>query len=76
MIPRQFLPGDDVEVIDGTFVGRKGKVITRQQAEEQASPGGPPVPRLAKDELLVLLTIFDRPVPVNLLSFQIRHCDK
>jgi hypothetical protein len=29
-MPRQFLHVDDVEVIDGTFVGRKGKVITRK----------------------------------------------
>ena len=74
-MPRQFLPGDDVEVIDGTFVGRKSKVITSQQEVEQASPGGPLVPRLAGDSLLLLLTSFDRLVHVELQPYQIRHCN-
>jgi transcription antitermination factor NusG len=80
MIPEQepsceFRPGDPVQVIDGTFVGLRGRVIGVKEAQELwASSGGQqPGSHTPAVCVWVALSIFSRPVPVMLVRDQIRH---
>jgi transcription antitermination factor NusG len=64
----EFSPGDHVRVIDGTFTGMEGLVITRAQAKSLCETvGGEQPPVTASPGIVcVLLPIFERQVPVCL----------
>ena len=55
----QFHPGDRVRIVDGTLVGREGRVVEVRNCH-------------GKLHVLVELTIFGRPVPVELESWQVK----
>jgi transcription antitermination factor NusG len=73
--PDDFLPGDDVRVIDGIFAGRRGKVLTPEEARELRERNGGEDCRydVIPGRVWVALPVFERSVPVMLEPFQIRH---
>jgi len=69
----ELLPGDRVRVTDGTFVGLEGTVVTREEARKlrQANGGEEgPLTRWPPGAAYVVLTLFDREVPIFLLRDQ------
>lgn len=70
-----FRPGDAVRVVDGTFAGMAGEVLSHEQAQERLRGLGQPTSRPATELLWVLLDLFHRPVPVPFNPDQIRHAE-
>jgi transcription antitermination factor NusG len=70
---RGFLPGDGIKVIDGTFAGLRGVVVTLAEAQSlwQLSGGQHPplVPTLGM--ICVALPVFGRQVPICLALSQV-----
>ena len=73
----EFSPGDHVRVIDGTFVGRQGLVLSRAEAKSLwQTVGGEQPPLIASPGMTyVLLPLFNRQVPVCLRDSQIEALD-
>jgi transcription antitermination factor NusG len=69
--PGGFFPGDQVNVVDGTFVGMPGKVVTPEEAK--AIGGEASVLSRPKGLVWVVVTIYGRPVSVLLQPFQIKR---
>ena len=65
-----FRPGDHVRIVDGTFVGRAGEVLSHEQAQEHLRRSGQPTCRPARETVWVLMEVFGRPVPVQFDSRQ------
>jgi transcription antitermination factor NusG len=68
-----FQAGDRLRVVDGTFAGMEGDVLSHEQAQERRRPCGLPEYRPAPEQVWVLLELFGRPVPVPLQSRQVEH---
>jgi transcription antitermination factor NusG len=70
---RHFLPGEQVKVIDGTFAGELGRVVSRQDALAmwEKVGGEKPLPTGTVGIVDVVLPISGRQVPVVLEPFQI-----
>jgi transcription antitermination factor NusG len=68
-----FFPGQCVKVIDGTFAGEFGEVITHEQAFSLWQEVGGEKPALTKATgmVCVVIPIFGRKVPVQFLPFQL-----
>jgi transcription antitermination factor NusG len=68
-----FRPGDAVTVVDGTFIGMPGRVISPTEAanSRQLSVDKASVFRTAKGMVWVVVEIFSRPVAVPLQPLQI-----
>jgi len=69
--PGGFFPGDQVHVVDGTFVGVTGKVVTPE--EGRAVGGEASVLSRPKGLVWVVLTMFGRSFSVLLEPSQIRR---
>jgi transcription antitermination factor NusG len=69
----EFMPGDRVKVVDGTFVGMQGIVVSRAEANALCETVGGQRPSLTEvpGMVHVMLPIFNRTVPVTLLIWQI-----
>jgi transcription antitermination factor NusG len=69
----KYSPGDKVRVIDGTFAGLEGVVVTIREARGVwETAGGEEPPLIATPGLtFVVLTLFERRVPVSLLTSQL-----
>ena len=67
-------PGDRVEVIEGTFAGLVGDVVTIAEAEvlSRGTEGQQPRYVAGPDDVWVVLSIFNRKIPVRLRSFQVK----
>lgn len=68
------LPGDRVRVIDGTFVGLEGIVLTKEEARKlQERNGGEqgPLTRWPPGFTYVALPVFGRETPIFLFRDQI-----
>jgi transcription antitermination factor NusG len=69
----RFLPGTEVRVTEGTFVGETGRVVSRTEAcalYEQVG-GEPPPLKVTPEMVFVILEIFGRHVPVTFYSTQL-----
>jgi transcription antitermination factor NusG len=66
-------PGDRVEVIEGTFAGWVGDVVTIAEAEilSRGTEGQQPHYMARPDDVWAVLSIFNRKIPVRLASFQV-----
>lgn len=62
-----FQPGDRVRVVDGTFVGKAGEILSHEQVQEYRQNLGMPRCRSAWESVWVMIEIFGRAVPVDLL---------
>jgi transcription antitermination factor NusG len=73
--PGGFVPGDLVEVTDGTFAGTPGRVVSPEEAEtlRDRFGGEMSVFRRPPGQVWVVLTLFDRPVPLLLEPFLLRR---
>jgi transcription antitermination factor NusG len=73
--PGGFFPSDQVNVVDGTFVGMTGKVVSPEEARavQETSGGEPSLFSRPEGMVWVVLTIFGRPVSVLLEPLQIRR---
>jgi transcription antitermination factor NusG len=72
--PGGFRPGDEVSIVDGTFVGMTGLVISPEAAETLQPPASElSAFRRSGVGVWVKLAIFGRSVAVLLLPSQIRH---
>jgi transcription antitermination factor NusG len=69
-----FLPGDWAAVIDGTFAGHTGEVVSSAQARSlwEIAGGEQPPLKPATDAVWVVLTIFGRRVPVSFAASQLQ----
>jgi hypothetical protein len=65
--PGGFIPGDQVDVVDGTFVGMTGRVVSLEEAGQTSVFSRP------EGFVWVVVAIFGRPVTVPLQPFQIRR---
>jgi hypothetical protein len=68
-----FFPGQVVKVIDGTFAGEFGEVITHEQALSLWQQVGGQEPALTKAPgmVWVVIPVFGRKVPVQFRPFQL-----
>jgi transcription antitermination factor NusG len=68
-----YQPGDPVRIVDGTFVGENGEVLSWEEAKtlRQGQVHGPARPTAGI--VWVRLMLFGRPAVVDLLPEQIRH---
>jgi hypothetical protein len=73
--PERLLPGERIKVVDGSFVGEVGEVISRQKAVALWKRVGGEKPGLTDDTEMVWVQIpvFDQPVPVLLHLFQVER---
>jgi transcription antitermination factor NusG len=74
----RFFPGQQVKVIDGTFAGEFGEVITHEQAFSLWQEVGGERPALTKAAgmVWVVIPVFGRKVPVLFQPFQLEpHSD-
>jgi ribosomal protein L24 len=73
-----FRSGDRVKVIDGTFAGMQGIVVSRAKANALCETVGGQRPSLTAvpGMVHVMLTIFNRTVPVTLLTWQIEKVSR
>jgi transcription antitermination factor NusG len=74
--PGGYTSGDAVTVVDGTFVGRSGKVVSPDEAVALRDQfgGERSLFKAPPGKVWVVLTIFGRTVPVSLLPSQITTC--
>jgi transcription antitermination factor NusG len=74
----EFLPGDQVEVIAGTFAGMRGPVVSLADARSlwKRAGGEQPPSKASPNMVFVVLPIFGRSIPVCLLEFQLRRLAK
>jgi transcription antitermination factor NusG len=72
--PDGFMPGDQVDVIDGTFVGMKGSIVCpdRARALRKKNGGQDCIYAVLPGCVWVALMLFDRLTPVMLQPDQIR----
>jgi transcription antitermination factor NusG len=75
--PTEFLPGDRVKVIDGTFVGKHGVVVSLAEARAlwRTAGGEQPPLQVTPGVVCVLLPIFTHCVPVCLVASQLEAAD-
>lgn len=69
----ELLPGDRVRVVDGTFVGLEGTVLTKEEARKLRKRNGGeegPLTRWPAGAAYVSLPIFGREMPIFLLRDQ------
>ena len=68
--PGTFSPGDRVLVVDGTFAGQRGLVLSLDEARTLWANGGGEVPpyKVIPGWVCVAITVFSRTVPVVLLE--------
>jgi transcription antitermination factor NusG len=74
----ELLPGDRVRVVDGTFVGQEGTVVTREEARKLRERNGGeegPLTRWPAGSAYVVLSLFDREVPIFLLRDQMERVE-
>ncbi len=71
--PGRFLPGDRITVVDGTFVGEVGHVVSRADAFalREKVGGQKPGPIDPVGGVWVVISVFDRILPVLLDGLQI-----
>ncbi len=72
----ELLPGDRVRVIDGTFVGLEGTVLTKDEARKLREKNGGeqgPLTRWPPGAAYVALPLFGREVPTFLMRFQVER---
>jgi hypothetical protein len=74
---QDLLPGDRIKVIDGTFVGLTGLVVSRQEAMAmwEKAGGEKPGPIDPAGGVWVRVSVFDRPIIVLLDRSQMAACD-
>ena len=70
-----YVPGNTVKVIDGTFVGMAGRVVSPEEAKtvQQTHGGQTSVFQRPAGLVWVVLTIFGSPVSVLLEPFQLQR---
>jgi transcription antitermination factor NusG len=68
-----YKPGDHVRIVDGTFAGMPGEVLSHEQALDHFRACGQLERRRAREFVWVLLQLFGRPVPVEFLPQLIEH---
>jgi transcription antitermination factor NusG len=68
-----YRPGDRVRIVDGTFLGMAGEVLGHEQAEERLRTAEQATVRPTGEAVWVLVGLFGRPVPINLMPDQIEH---
>ena len=68
-----FLPGEAIEVVDGTFAGMSGLVVTREHAQVVRKRSGGERMRPLPGHLWVVLTVFDRPMCFYLHHTQVQR---
>jgi transcription antitermination factor NusG len=69
-----YVPGEEVNVIDGTFAGMAGRVVSPDEAIGLQGPDRcGPVCKAPPGQVWIVLTLFGRPAPVLLQPFQIMH---
>ena len=73
----ELLPGDRVRVVDGTFIGLEGTVLTLEEARTLRETNGgqdAPLKEWSPEDIYVALPLFDRQeVPIILLREQIER---
>lgn len=70
----ELLPGDRVRVIDGTFLGLEGTILTEEEARKLLETKGGQRGQLTPECTYVALPLFDHPeVPVVLFRDQIER---
>ena len=72
----ELIPGDRVRVVDGTFIGLEGTVLTKKEAGKLREINGGqegPLTRWPPGAAYVALHLFGREVPVFLLRDQIER---
>jgi transcription antitermination factor NusG len=70
------LSGDLVRVVDGTFVGLEGIVLTKEEARKLRERNGGeqgPLKNWPRGATFVALPLFGRELPIFLESFQIER---
>ncbi len=60
-----FRPGDRVRIVDGTFVGQDGEVLSHEQAQEHLRRAGQPTWRAARETVWVLIEVLGQSVPTQ-----------
>jgi transcription antitermination factor NusG len=73
--PGGFVPGDEVQVIGGTFVGMAGRVVSPEEAQtlRQTFGGQRSVRSRPEGFVWVELPIFERTVPVLLRPYLLKR---
>jgi transcription antitermination factor NusG len=73
--PSSFGPGEKIKIIDGTFVGKQGVVLSLAQAQDlwKMSGGEAPPVKATPGVVCVAVTIFNRRVPVWLDARQVQR---
>jgi transcription antitermination factor NusG len=66
-----FQPGDKVSVVDGTFAGLEGTILSDEEVRRRGFR--PPPPSHIGKLFWVLLPVLGRDVPVDLEPHQFRH---
>jgi transcription antitermination factor NusG len=72
----ELLPGDRVRVVDDTFVGLEGIVLSEEEVRKLRKKNpemGGPLTRWPPGSAYVLLTLFDREVPIFLERNQMQR---
>jgi transcription antitermination factor NusG len=68
-----FRPRDRVRIVDGTFIGMAGEVLSHEQANERRRQDGCPECLAERETVWVLIEVFGRPVPVRLQPEQLER---
>jgi transcription antitermination factor NusG len=71
----ELMPGDRVRIVDGTFIGLEGTVLTREEARELRDKNGgqeDPLTEWSPEDVYLALPLFGREVPVILLRAQVK----
>ena len=72
----ELLPGDRVRIVDGTFVGLEGTVVTREKVGKLRDRNGGeegPLTRWPPGAAYVVLPLFAREVPIFLMRDQMEY---
>jgi hypothetical protein len=62
-----------VRIVDGTFIGMAGKVLSHEQAQVHLRNRGEPTWRPATETVWVVIELFGQPLLVQLLPDQIEN---
>ena len=72
--PAEFLPGDRVRIVDGTFVGKVGRVVDLDEATALWKKNGGQIPSsryVHAGQVCAVIELFGRSVPVWFEPFQL-----
>jgi len=68
-----FEPGDAVRIVESTFVGSAGTVLSYEDVRERFKREGRTMYRPDNMTLWVLIEVYGQPLLVQLQSFQVEH---